>query len=431
MESTPQGNPPVAAPDRSRRLELLSVLALSIGAVILVRTLHQNRLRYKEEAFCDYYVWSLELRLGGDPWLPASDVSFRARPGIPHRGVCNYPPVFLLAFEPFTKLSRPAAFWILQAILVASMLGATILITHETGPPGSATPYLAAIAAVLLFPETYGALYESEPTFLLLAVLMGALALDRRGHSTAAGFALALATLLKFYPGLIGCYFLLRRRWATVAWSFGFAFAGLIVGGLRHHYEMMRFGVPITNQWWIQDRAIGILQSMRSMVAAVAGNQFSARMMLAWLSSSALLYALVGAAAVDATIRSAERDDLDLISFGLWIAAALLYSPLAWAHELPLMIPLWIGAAACIARGAARRNVGTILLMLGLAGTIAPYFTGPLRRTHMFFAAAILAYAGAWWLVRTWNAETIPSAESRGRDQTQAGLAPMAAMKRS
>ncbi len=443
MESAPQLKPHLAASGRSRGLERLTAIALAAGVVVLAHTLYQNRLRYRRVSFSDYYPWSLELRLGGDPWIPAHDPSYRPHPGIPHRDLCNYPPLFLIAFEPVTFLKPQAGYWVWQAFLIVSLLSATILLVHEARPPPGPAPYLLAVAGVLLFPETYGALYESQPTFILLLLLVAAWVLDRHEHPAGAGLALAVATLLKMYPGLVGLYFLVRRRWPTVAWSVAFAIAGILLSNLRHEYELMHFGVPVAGYWFIQDRAIGILQNLRSLVTALqpgptavasplgGAPSLSAGATMVWYGAAAVLYLIVAAMAVLATLQGCERVELGAMCLGIWMTAALLYSPIAWAHETPLLFPIWLGAAIVIAKGARWQKPGGALLVLGLVAMIAPYFASPLRRMHMFFFATVLTYVAACILVSTWSAETESSAESRERDQVHGVLAPLAPMKRS
>ncbi len=402
-----------SANDSPRRLDPIAAALLAIGVAILLHALYQNRLRYSTASFYDYYPWSLELRLGGDPWIPADNPAYRPHPGIPHHRYCNYPPAFVVAFQPLTLLAPRPAYWIWQAILVASLAGATLMLAGAMRPRGHA-PYLFALAAVLMFPETYGALYESEPTFLLLVLVVAAWRLDRRDHSAPAGLALAAATLLKMYPGLVGLHFLLRRRWATVGWSIVFALAGLVLSNLRYEYEFLHFGVPIFSRdyWLLQERQVAILAYLRWVASIVHPGVPSGAAAIAWLGATALACLALIVTAALATTRSHGSDELDVMCLGIWLGAALMVSPLAWAHELPLMLPIWLGAAAAIARGAAWRNAGVALLIVGLALIYATYFTSPLRRQHMFFIAALATYAGACLALGEWSRTGIPAGDA-------------------
>jgi glycosyl transferase family 87 len=397
-----------------RHIDLIAAVLLALGVVILLHALYQNRLRYRTASFYDYYPWSLELRLGGDPWIPADNPAYRPHPGIPHHRYCNYPPAFVAAFEPLTLLDVRPAYWIWQAILIASLAAATLMSVGELRPHGRA-PYLFALAAVLLFPETYGALYESEPTFLLLALMVAAWWLDRREKTALAGLALAAAALLKMYPGLLGLYFLLRRRWATVGWSFAFGVLGLVASNLRHEYEFIHFGVPIFGRdyWLLQERQVAVLAFLRWVSSLVHPRPPSSAVAAVWLAATAVACLAMIAAAARATWQSRGRVELDVMCLGIWIGAALMISPLAWAHELPLMFPIWLGAAAAIARGSEWRTAGVALLVIGLVLIYVTYFASALRREHLFFIAAIATYAGACLAVTRWSVDAGPPKESQ------------------
>jgi hypothetical protein len=402
-----------SADDSRRRLDLIAAALLGFGVAILLHALYQNRLRYRTASFYDYYPWSLELRLGGDPWIPADNPAYRPHPRIPHHRYCNYPPAFVAAFQPLTLLEARPAYWIWQAVLLASLAGATLMLVGELRPRGLAA-YLLALAAVLMFPETYGALYESEPTFLLLALVVAAWRLDRRDRAAAAGLALAVATLLKMYPGLVGVYFLLRRRWATVGWSIVFALAGLVLSNLRYEYEFLHFGVPVFGRdyWLLQERQVSILAYLRWVASLIHLGPPSGAAALAWLGATAIACLALIAAAARATSQSRGSGELDAMCLGIWIGAALMISPLAWAHELPLMFPIWLGTTAAIARDADWRNGGVALLAFGLALIYATYFAAPLRRQHLFFIAALATYAGACLAIARWSRAGIPAGDA-------------------
>src|SRR5208282_3371182 len=64
--------------------------------------------------------------------------------------------------------------------------------------------------------------------------------------------------------------------------------------------------------------------------------------MLAVFGFTALIDLALLAIAAAATITSRRRADLDGLLFGLWVALALLMSPLAWIHETILLLPLYL-----------------------------------------------------------------------------------------
>lgn len=390
-------------------LRYLAWGAFIAGCAVLASVVLKNRHRWTKVDFVEYYDWSLELRLGGDPWVPSGDPSFTPVRGLFHRGNCNYTPAFLTAFGPLTTLARKPAYWVWQTTLIGSLFASILILVGELRPPPGPAWYALAIGAVLLFPEVYGAQYESQPTFLLLLLIVSSWALDRRSSSVAAGLALAAATLLKIYPGLVAGYFLLRRRWRTLGWSIVFALAGLIASNPRYEYEFFHFGAPIFERnswltWWLKlDRAIGILGNVRAAMDRLWGGTIPPQAQAHWLAISALLALLVLGATATATVEARGVEALEVTILGLWLVAALLISPLGWGHELPLLIPLWLGEAACLLRGAPWKTAGAALTAFGLVGIVAAYFWSPLRHAHLFFVATIITFIGGWWLVRSWS----------------------------
>lgn len=386
------------------------------GLSILALTSYNNRLHYQTVSLSEFYAWAYELRMGGDPWLSPHDPAFRNIPGVAHLGHCNYPPAFLLAFEPLTALTPIAAYWIWYGIIVASLLLATVLLTRELGPPASSS-YLLAIGAVLIFPEVYGSLYESQPTFLLLALVVVAWVCDRRGSSAPAGLALAIGALLKLYPALAGGYFLVRRRWITLGWATLFGIAGMMLVNVRYQRDYAHYGI-LTSVWlsddaWLRNaRSIAMLSNLRAILDWLYGGPLPRHAMTLWLGLTALADLLVIAAVVEVTIRARDRRELDALCLGLWLVAAIIVSPIAWGHYLPFAIPLLLGLAACVGCGARPHPVGAVLVVSGLSGTILPYFSSPMRQLHMLFWATLLIFTGACLVVSGYSKPTLPISDT-------------------
>jgi Glycosyltransferase family 87 len=382
---------------------LVSLAIFAAGLAVLIVSTVKHRDRFDQVSMSEFYAWSSELRAGGDPWLSVHNPAYREIPGVRHLGHCNYPPAFLMAFEPLTMLPIKTAYWIWQAIIIASLVAATALVTRELGPP-KAHYYALAVGGVLLYPEVYGMLYESQPTAILLLFVVAAFSLDRRRCSASAGLALAAAALLKMYPAMAGGYFLVRRRWPTLAWAAIFSVVGLALTGVHSIRDFAHFGIIgsswlSTDTWLRNDRSIAILSNMRVPIDAIFGAAPPAAGIALWLGLTALADAAVVAAAFYLTYRAAAARSLDLASFGLWLAAAIVVSPIGWSHYLPFMIPLILVTLATIASAEDVNAAGAVLFLAGLTGTILPYYAGALRHVHMMFFATILAYIGAFVIV--------------------------------
>jgi hypothetical protein len=391
----------------------LPFVVFSLGVFLLAHDAFRNRHRYKEVCMIEFYQWSAELRGGGDPWNLAP--SYKPPAGVVHRGDCNYPPVFLRAFEPLTVMSPVAAYWVWQAILILSLLGATAIIVRELEPGAGIHSYAIVLGGVMLLPEVHGSLYESEATLLLLLLLVAAWISDRRDRSWIAGLMLALAALLKIYPGLAGGYFLGRRRWATLGWAIGFAIAGMLLSGVGDQQRFLSAGVFhsvwLTDDNWLRnDRSVATLSNLRALLDWLHGASLPAAALPLWYGLTAAFDILLICPALYLTASSDGAPDLDAPCFGLWLTAAIMISPIAWGHYLPLLIPLLLSITVLMMRRTRFDAVGGFMMAVGLIGAIAPYFSSPIRRWHTFFIATLMIYAGACLLIMSWSREREPSA---------------------
>lgn len=302
--------------------------------------MYRDRGNYAKVSMWEFYAWSSELRAGGNPWVSSHDPSFEPIAGVRHLGHCNYPPAFLIAFEPLTLLDLQTAYWIWQAILVGGLVASSTLVVHELDPPSGVEPYVIGLAALLLFPETRHPVREPDTPILIL-LLVGSFALDRRGSRLPAGLALAAATLLKMYPGLAGGYFLVRRRWGTLAWSIVFVVAGLLLTRSGNQGSYLSSGVMHSS--WLQDdrflrdsRSIAIFYNLRAVLDWFNGRPLQGEALMAWLALTALADVIVIGVAFFATRRVDSAPEIELAAFGLWLCAAILVSPIAWGHYQPL-----------------------------------------------------------------------------------------------
>ena len=391
-----------------RAFGTLAFAALTLGVVLLTLGMYRNRHRYDAMAMVEFYDWSRELRAGGNPWLPSLDPAFKAIAHMQHRGQCNYPPAFLIAFAAFTFLPLQSAFWVWQALLVGSLFASVALVVYELEPPSGLAPYALAVGATLLFPEVYGSLYESEPTLLLLALIVAAFVFDRRGKPASAGFLLALAALFKLFPALVGGYFLVRRRWVTLVWAIVFGLAGLILTSSGSARDFLRFGVMhsnwlINDQWLRNTRSIAIYPNLRALLDLLYGGSLPVSGIRLWLALTALADTLVVAITAMISYRASITSDVDVPSIGLWLCAMILVSPIAWGHYLPFIIPMIIGLATCALRGERVPLLGGILIGAGLLGIYAAYFSGALRDLHLFFFSASVIYSGGAITIWHWS----------------------------
>lgn len=100
------------------------------------------------------------------------------------------------------------------ACVIATLV---LLARHFSGLPVRDWPVTQIGPFVLLLPYWFWELRLNQIDALTLALLVGGYATWRAGKSTAAGFWLGLAALLKLTPGLVVVWFAMKRQWRVVA----------------------------------------------------------------------------------------------------------------------------------------------------------------------------------------------------------------------
>jgi hypothetical protein len=380
---------------------LVTWVLVAIAAVVLMRTEYHNRDRWHETDFNHYYANAVKLRTGGDPWRAdaAADTS-----------VFNYPPAFYLALSPLTRLTPQPAYWIWQTIQIGSLIGSIVLILREIGVGRDCELVATIVALAFLFPPVYGSLYDSQPTALLMLMLLISWRLARRGWDACAGGMLAAAALLKIYPVAVGGYFLLRRRTVTVVSAATFFALGiaamLVLYGIDRNLDFLRATRGSMVPFWLDmDRNVSIAGNVHWAMLKLFGTPPtpSAHAALTLMLDVAAIM-VAGAATIGERPVSAEIDGL---RFSLWLMAAILLSPLAWGHYFVLIIPFYIFAAAATlntSRGANSLHRGInrnlVWLGIGLVGIIVPYFWTPMRHAHAYFAALAITFVAGCSLTR-------------------------------
>jgi hypothetical protein len=130
------------------------------------------------------------------------------------------PPLTLVAFAPFTWMSRPNAtcLWVCMKLgfaAIALAFGAAIV--ARAGNPLSASALALIIVAWSLV--VVSDMQEGQTNFMALLPLIAGLSLAQRETTwsdTAAGTLIALGAAVKITPIVFVAYFLWRRRWRIV-----------------------------------------------------------------------------------------------------------------------------------------------------------------------------------------------------------------------
>ena len=379
-----------------RGLPMSSIVAaiLALIAVFSVaQRLHAVSHRYDQFDFTVFYGWWSDYSSGGDPWTDMRG---------PMHG-CNQPPTFIETFSPLARLDRRTAFWIRQAAQFLCVFAAVLLLARGKDPPLNPAPTIIALSLVLVSRPFAGAVVWSQIAPMLLALLCAAWFCARWKRPAAAGMLMALAALLKLFPAGVAGYFLFSRRWRELGWTIGFFVAGVLLTNPVHWIELVTHGLPISYQV-VGHAELTVLYVVRKAVAHFAGG---AQPVIAVWGFTALIDLALIAIAAAATVTSHGRADLDGLVFGLWVALALLMSPLAWIAETLLLVPLyffgliavWQGFQSSEPAGNFGENIG---LIAGAATLVICIVTELIKAVpHPGFPMLLAAYLGAAIILRT------------------------------
>ena len=120
-----------------------------------------------------------------------------------------------------------------------------------------------------------------------------------------------------------------------------FIIAGVLLTNPVHWIELVTHGLPISYHV-VGHAELTVLSVVRKGVAHLAGTTVRAEPVIAVWGLAALIDLALLSIAAAVTITSRERADLDGLVFGVWVALALLMSPLAWIEETLLLLPLFL-----------------------------------------------------------------------------------------
>jgi hypothetical protein len=379
-----------------RRLPITTIVAAIlalIAAISLAQRLPAVSHRYDQFDFTVFYGWWSDYSSGGDPWTDMRG---------PMHG-CNQPPSFVETFSPLARLDRKTAFWIWQAAQFLCVVAAVLLLARGNDPPLGSVPTISVLSLVLMSRPFAGAIVWSEIAPMLLALLCAAWFCARRKRPAAAGMFMALAALLKLFPAGAAGYFLFSRRWRSLSWTIGFFAAGVLLTNPVHWIELVTHGLPISYQV-VGHAELTVLYVVRKAVAHFSGG--AQPVIAVWGFTTLIDLALLSIAAA-ATITSHGRADLDGLVFGLWVALALLMSPLAWIDETLLLLPLFLFGLLAAWQGFQSRepagNIGENIGLIAGAATLVICIVTELIKAvpHPGFPMLLAAYLAAALILRT------------------------------
>jgi len=406
---------PITAQVSKPRLPITSICAALlaiVAAVSLAERLHGVRHRYQDVDFVRDYGWWTIYASGGDPWI-VQTTKTELRPGLVRPRFCNYTPVFVEVFSPLARLDQITAFWLWLSVQMLCVGGAVLILARGNDPPLSAAATIIVLSLVVISRPFEGMLAYSHVTPMLLVLLSASWFGARRERPAVAGLCLALAALLKLYPAAAGGYFLFGRRWRALGWAIGFFAAGLLLTNPLRWIELMTVEMPVSYRF-VAEADLTVMTFVRKAVAHFAGTTTIAAPLFTVLAITALIDLVLLAVAAAATITSRRHDDLDGLVFGIWIALALLMSPLAWMAEMLLLLPAYLFGMLAAWEGFQRREASRhVTLIAGAAILTACIATVLIKAVpHPGFWAVLATYISAALIVRARMQSDLPRDEA-------------------
>lgn len=349
-----------------RRFDASSLLAVVLCACALIYLAAWLRILPKRAIhsdFSQFYVSALLMRNHQDTYN--TDIhSVGASLGLDTANIAqaNYPPTFLMIFEPLTLLQPRAAFWSWTAINVVALAISLWMLLRPAEKYGTRL-IVSMIALALIYPPVTNHFYYSQSKIVLLLMLTGMmLALERR-QELIAGMLLALATLWLMFPIALFGYLILLRRWRALGWAVVgiIVLSGLtvLVAGAANTFNWRNgIGVITNSAWYSQSTNVAIGSFVSRMFWDTFGPDLGPRLEVVRRVSSLCAQIAVLALACIPVLRSGRRCDPDSRMFCLWVVACVLASPTAWIYNMVLLLIPFSRIALASAAGTIRPAAG-------------------------------------------------------------------------
>jgi hypothetical protein len=405
--------------------------------VVLSGNLTRMQGQWRGRDFSDKYESAWALRHAIDPY-PIDLTPIASRLGLQTGGLIHASdtPTFLLCFEVLTYLPPRTAFWLWTALNALALAVATCGLLLRRRGLSARTAWLLAGLILMSAPVNLNFYWGQSQLVILMLLVLAMRAMGRERDGTA-GLMLAAASLLRAYPVLLVGYFVMRRKWRAVV----FAIGG-IVAGLLATIATLGFGQTLI---YVHGAAWVAGYSMMSRMDNLALGPFVSRVFWALTGAApgssidwarrgivaAADLALLGIA-IRASLAEPNRDDPDWRIYSLWIATAIMLSPVGWHHYLVLFaIPfvqmvaadaarahpraIWMAALCYLLSAVSLRVANRFLVPPPTAFQLAlPWIARALE--EMSFIALLTGYIATYWFA-TDHARAVTAAEDAEIDQ--------------
>ncbi|MGA8056814.1 MAG: glycosyltransferase family 87 protein [Candidatus Binataceae bacterium] len=346
----------------------LIVAFLSLAALIQVCRLYAALPgRIHEEDFADYYAAAMIMRQGENPYRTSLG-PVGAKLGLHSKNhsrddTIPETPAFLLGLKALGALPLTQAYWTWIAINFAALIASFYLLL---GPGSGLRPVDACLmtALALIYPPLIDLFLTAQSQALVILGLALSIRWFASGRDGLAGLMLAALALVRGYPGLMGLYLILARKWRALA----FMIAGGILGTAAVAASL---GWNVIMDFPRGVQSTGLDRQFLTVAWNIAPASFVWRLCLylnGWhlgAASDRFARALGYAASLTfmvftlkATLKRGSSPDRDWSLFALWGITSIAILPVSWLNYATLLfVPFALLASAGVRNRVSERAI--------------------------------------------------------------------------
>ncbi len=331
-------------------------------------------------------------------------------PGLPGGNFLDVP-FYMIAMEPLTWLSVPAAYWTWFAINVVALTLALFLLLR--GHPAMRPRFLLAWLALAFLHPSFGMhFYYAQSQIVVLLMLVLIMRWMERDHAAAAGVMFGIVSILRAYPLALGGYFLVRRNWraliyAAIAIAACFALTVAVAGLEPWRGFLLQLSVHTVDNHSDSPANVALVHTVSRFLALVIGYGTAFPLQITRLVAATFANLAIVVLSLKVTADSRQLPDDDWRVYSLWVVTMLLVSPVTWVHSLILLILPFAKLTIATVEGRASRRAmwmavasyAMISVASGWHQSVGTYDTNQLSSwvAELSPLSLIAAYVSIYW----------------------------------
>lgn len=252
-----------------------------------------------------------------------------------------HPPFADILLSPLWLLNFHTAAFVWTLIELACMLCIIYLLLRAEHIP---MKYFPLIVLFTLAAQPFQSnLITGQITIVLVLFIAVAWFLYKKGHETASGVFIALATMLKFYPGLFILFYLINKRWKALM-------ASVVTGGLVllltlivTKGDLFRFFfiiMPRNLQFWQSDLVNFSLNGFFSklFLPMITRNTTAFTIFISPFMKNLFYYSTSGFLLLYLAVHARKYKYNNGPGFSVFATLSLIISPFCWDHYRTLLL---------------------------------------------------------------------------------------------